>query len=126
MRLQPLTVLLVGLSICPWARAADAPKPLVFCAEPAAMPRTGKAADGAPRGLDIAVAKLLCRELGRPFEIHWCANPSCSRRCLREKRCDVILGQPFDDTAGKDIAWSVPYAGAQFGLVVATDAKGVQ
>src|SRR5207244_371963 len=31
------------------------PKTLTFCAEPAAMPRTGKAADSSPQGLDIAV-----------------------------------------------------------------------
>src|SRR5213592_1359733 len=100
------------------ARAEDKPKPLVFCAEPAAMPRTGKATDGAPQGLDVAVARLVCKKLSRTFEVHWCASPLCSRNCLREKRCDVILGHPLDEGAPKDIAWSVPYAGAQFGLVV--------
>lgn len=107
------------------ARAADNPKPLVFCAEPAAMPRTGKAADGTPEGLDLALAQLLCKKLGRPCEVHWCASAQCSRNCLRENRCDVILGQPFDEGAPKDVAWSVPYAGSQFGLVVARGTKDV-
>src|SRR5881227_179247 len=77
--------------------AKDKPKPLVFCAEPAAMPRTGKATDGTPQGLDVAVARLVCKKLGRTFEVHWCASPLCSRNCLREKRCDVILGHPLDE-----------------------------
>jgi polar amino acid transport system substrate-binding protein len=83
------------------------------------MPRTGKAADGSPQGLDVALAKLICRKLGRPFEIHWCTSPACSLRCLAEKRCDVILGHPLEDSPPKDRGWSVPYAGSQFGLVVA-------
>src|SRR4051812_43934170 len=94
------------------ARAEDKPKPLVFCAEPAAMPRTGKGADGSPKGLDVAVARLICKQLGGLFEVHWCASPACSRRCLRDKNCDVILGHPHDEGAPKDIAWSVPYAGS--------------
>jgi ABC-type amino acid transport substrate-binding protein len=107
-------------------RADEKPKPLTFCAEPAAMPRTGKATDGSPKGLDVAVARLICAKLGRPLEIHWCSSPSCSRSCLREARCDVILGHPHDDGAPKDIAWSVPYAGSQFGLVVPRDVKGIR
>src|SRR3954451_23912274 len=99
------------------ARADDKPKALTFCAEPAAMPRTGKATDDSPRGLDVAVARLVCKRLGRPVAVHWCANPRCSRNCLREGRCDVILGHPLDEGAPRDIAWSVPYAGGQFGLV---------
>lgn len=110
----------------PPARAEEKPKPLTFCAEPAAMPRTGKETDGSPKGLDIAVARLICQKLGRPFEVHWCASPSCSRRCLRDKNCDVILGHPHDEGAPKDIAWSVPYAGSQFSLVLASRAKGVR
>jgi polar amino acid transport system substrate-binding protein len=105
--------------------AEDKPKPLVFCAEPAAMPRTGKI-DGEARGLDVAVARLICQKLGRPFEVHWCSSPSCSRRCLREKNCDVILGHPHDEGAPRDIAWSVPYAGSQFGLVVQKDARDIR
>ena len=114
------------LGLLPPARAEDKPKPLTFCAEPAAMPRTGKATDGSPQGLDVAVARLICKKLGRPLEIHWCASPSCSRKCLREGRCDVILGHPFDTGGPKDIAWSVPYAGSRFGLVVPREAKGVR
>jgi polar amino acid transport system substrate-binding protein len=108
------------------ARGDEKPKPLTFCAEAAAMPRTGKTTDGDPQGLDVAVARLVCEKLGRTFEVHWCASPSCSRKCLREGRCDVILGHPLDEGAPKDIGWSVPYAGSQFGLVVAKDAKGIK
>src|SRR5437763_1901150 len=89
------------------ALAEEKPKPLTFCAEPAALPRTGKV-DGEARGLDMAVARLICQKLGRPFEVHWCASPACSRRCLREKNCEVILGHPLDEGAPRDIAWSVP------------------
>jgi ABC-type amino acid transport substrate-binding protein len=100
-------------------------KNLVVCAEPAAMPRTGKDTDGKPQGLDLALAELVARSLGRKLEVHWCVSPVCSRRCLREGRCDLILGHPHDPDGAKDIAWSVPYAGAQFGLVIAKNAKGI-
>ena len=119
-------VLLLGIPASLPVLAEEKPKPLVFCAEPVAMPRTGKATDGSPRGLDMAVGRLICKNLGRTFEVHWCSSASCSRRCLREKRCDVILGHPLDEGAPKDIAWSVPYAGSQFGLVVTRDAKGIR
>jgi polar amino acid transport system substrate-binding protein len=107
-------------------RGEEKPKVLIFCAEATAMPRTGKAADGSPQGLDVAVARLVCEQLGRTFEIHWCANPACSRNCLHEKRCDVILGHPLDEGAPKEIAWSVPYAGSQFGLVVTRETQGIR
>src|SRR4051812_24132794 len=81
------------------ARAEEKPQPLTFCAEETSMPRTGMEANGTPKGLDVAVARLLCAKLGRSFEAHWCANPTCARRCLREKRCDVILGHPLDEGA---------------------------
>jgi polar amino acid transport system substrate-binding protein len=123
-----ITVVPMVLSVwvASFAYSEEKPKPLTFCAEPAAMPRTGKATDGAAQGLDVAVAKLICQKLGRPFEVHWCASPSCSRNCLREAKCDVILGHPHDDGAPKDIAWSVPYAGSQFGLVVPRDTKDIR
>jgi ABC-type amino acid transport substrate-binding protein len=90
------------------------------------MPRTGKTPDGKPQGLDLAVAELLARSLGRRLEVHWCASPACSRKCLREGRCDVILGQPHDPDGPRDIAWSVPYAGSHFGLVISKSATGIR
>src|SRR5438876_11366117 len=99
-------------------------KPLTFCAEPAALPRTSKTLDGKADGLDVAVAQLLGKALGRKVEFHWCASAACSWRCLAAGRCDVVLGQPQDSGPPRDLAWSVPYAGSQFGLVVPQDAKG--
>lgn len=90
------------------------------------MPRTGKAADGSPEGLDVAVAQMLCKHLGRRLEIHWCAGVACARNCLREGRCDVVLGQPHDPTGWPEAGWSVPYAGSQFGLVVPQGAEGIR
>jgi polar amino acid transport system substrate-binding protein len=78
----------------------------------------GKTPDGQAEGLDAALAKRLGRRLGRKVEIHWCGSAMCSRNCLRERRCDVILGQPHEAGPPRDLAWSVPYAGSQFGLVV--------
>ncbi|HEV3004342.1 MAG TPA: transporter substrate-binding domain-containing protein [Pirellulales bacterium] len=117
--------LLSSLDVPP-ARADEKPKVLAFCAEPTAMPRSGKDADGSPRGLDVAIAQMLCRKLGRDFEIHWCASAACSRNCLRSRRCDLILGHPLDEGAPKEIAWSVPYAGCQFGLVVPRGEHGIR
>src|SRR5258708_4565425 len=89
------TILLGPLDLAP-VRAQEKAQILTFCAEPSAMPRTGKDVDGSPRGLDVAVAQMVCRKLGRQLEIHWCASPACSRNCLRTGRCDVILGHPID------------------------------
>jgi ABC-type amino acid transport substrate-binding protein len=125
-RSLPFAAILAGILFAQPLAAQNKPKPLVFCAEPATMPRTGKATDGSPHGLDMAMAKLICKELGRPFEVHWCSSPACSRKCLREGRCDVILGHPLDEGGPKDIGWSVPYAGSQFGLVVPREAKGIR
>lgn len=122
-------VLVVFASLAPLGspsiHAADRPPDLTFCAAEDAMPRTGMEANGTPKGLDYAVARLICKKLGRSLEAHWCANDACARRCLREKSCDVILGYPFDEGAPRDIAWSVPYAGSMFGLVVPRQSKGV-
>lgn len=121
-----MTLLTLGWVAPPPLRAAEKPKVLLVCAEPAAMPRTGKAPDGTPQGVDLALAEALAAAMGRKLEIHWCASRNCSRACLREGRCDVILGHPQESDGPKDIAWSVPYAGAQFGLVVAKDATGIR
>jgi polar amino acid transport system substrate-binding protein len=106
-------------------RAETEPKPLVFCAVPASMPRADKAPDGTPLGLEPALAQLLGRSLGRKIEFHWCTSAVCSRTCLREGRCDVVLGLPHDPGPPRDLAWSVPYAGSHFGLVVSRDTKDV-
>src|SRR5947209_5076743 len=76
-RVAPALILLGCLVDSVPARAEGRPKALTFCAEPAAMPRTGKATDDSPRGLDVAVARLVCKKMGRPFAVHWCANPRC-------------------------------------------------
>ena len=91
---------------------------LVVCALPAGMPRTGRAQDQSPKGLDLAVAQLVSRQLERELEVHWCASAACSWNCLPERRCDVVLGLPHGSGPAKEVAWSVPYAGSQFGLVV--------
>ena len=90
------------------------------------MPRTGKAADGSPQGLDLAVAQLVAAELQRPLEVHWCASAACSWRCLAEKRCDMAIGQPHDSGPARDVAWSNPYSGSRFGLVVQEQTTGIR
>jgi polar amino acid transport system substrate-binding protein len=104
---------------------AEEEKPLIFCAVPASMPRSDKSPDGKPQGIDAALAERLGRRLARKVEFHWCANAACSRRCLSEGRCDVIFGQPHEAGPPRDLAWSVPYAGSQFGLVVPREALDV-
>lgn len=106
--------------------ATDKKPPLVVCAVPDAMPRTGRAADGSPQGLDVAVAQLLAAELGRTLEVHWCASAACSWNCVRDRRCDVVIGQPHGSGPVREIAWSIPYSGSRFGLVVAQDTKDIR
>jgi ABC-type amino acid transport substrate-binding protein len=101
-------------------------KTLTVCAVPASMPRMGKTADGTPQGLDVAVLQSVGRRLGRPIEFHWCAGAECAWHCLPEGRCDLVIGQPIDSGPPREVAWSVPYAGARFGLVVPRDAPGVR
>jgi polar amino acid transport system substrate-binding protein len=112
----PFAIALLA-TLAPPAPAAEE-KPLTFCAVPDSMPRTGKTPDGKPEGLDAALAQRLGRRLGRKVEFHWCGSAACSRECLRKGRCDVILGQPHEAGPPRELAWSVPYAGSQFGLVV--------
>ncbi|HTU19515.1 MAG TPA: transporter substrate-binding domain-containing protein [Gemmataceae bacterium] len=125
-----LSVLLFTLSPCHLvtlsSARAEEEKPLIFCAVPASMPRIGKTPDGQPEGLDAALAKRLGHRLGRKVEFHWCGSSACSRNCLREGRCDVILGQPHEAGPPRDLAWSVPYARSQFGLVVPREVKDVR
>jgi polar amino acid transport system substrate-binding protein len=116
---------LVVLGVASSARAAEE-KPLIFCAVPASMPRIGKTPDGQAEGLDAGLAKQLGRRLGRKIEFHWCGSTACSHKCLREGRCDVILGQPHEAGPPRDLAWSVPYAGSQFGLVIPREAADVR
>ncbi|MHB1561065.1 MAG: substrate-binding periplasmic protein [Isosphaeraceae bacterium] len=104
----------------------DGSKALVVCAVPASMPRTDRAPDGKPRGLDTAVAEAVARVLKRPVEFHWCASPECSWHCLPEERCDIVVGQPLDSGPPRGVAWSVPYAGARFALVVPRDGPAVR
>jgi len=104
---------------------ADSSKVLTVCAIPASMPRTGKAPDGTPKGLDVAVVERVGRILGRTIEFHWCASSQCAWHCLPAGRCDVVLGQPHEPGPPRDVAWSVPYAGAQFGLVAPRNSPGL-
>jgi polar amino acid transport system substrate-binding protein len=115
-----LLLLMVGMAVVASSPAFgdDASKPLVVCAVPAALPRTGRAPDGTPRGLDVALVQRLGQGLGRTVEFHWCASAECSWHCLPTGRCDVVIGQPLGSAPSREVAWSVPYAGAQFGLVV--------
>jgi len=104
----------------------SSPKVLTACALPASMPRTGKAPDGTPQGIDVAVAEQVGRVLDRTIEFHWCASAQCSWSCLPEGRCDIVIGLPRDSGPTREVAWSVPYAGAQFGLVVPSESREVQ
>jgi ABC-type amino acid transport substrate-binding protein len=127
-----LAILLNGFAIAysadPEAKtpAADKKKPLVVCAVPDGMPHTGRAEDGLPQGLDIAVARLVAVELGRALEVHWCASAACSWRCVHEKRCEVVIGQPHGSGPAREIAWSSPYSGSRFGLVVHQETRGIR
>ena len=108
-------------------RGADEPRPasktLTICAIPESMPRMGKDSNGKPVGLDVAVVERLAKILERPTEFHWCASAQCAWNCLPAGRCDVVIGQPQDSGPAHDVAWSVPYAIAQFGLVVPSNSR---
>jgi ABC-type amino acid transport substrate-binding protein len=106
--------------------AAVPTKALTVCAIPASMPRADKTPDGSPQGLDVAVAQHVGRILGRGVEFHWCASAECAWNCLPAGRCEMIVGLPIASGPQHVAAWSVPYAGAQFGLVVPIEPGGVR
>jgi polar amino acid transport system substrate-binding protein len=124
------------LSLLSFAIAADPPakiasndntkNPLVVCAVPDAMPHTARAEDDSPQGVDLAVVQLVAAELGRPLEIHWCASAACSWKCVQEKRCDVVAGHPHGSGPAREVAWSIPYSGSRFGLVIHRDTTGIR
>jgi polar amino acid transport system substrate-binding protein len=99
-------------------------KVLTICAVPDSMPRMGKTPEGKPIGLDVTVVEQVARILGRRIEYHWCAGAQCAWNCLPAGRCDVVIGQPQGSGPARQVAWSVPYAGARFGLVVSRDHRG--
>ena len=101
-------------------------QPLVVCAVPDAMPRTGRAEDDTPRGLDVAVAQRVAQELDREIEWHWCASDSCSWNCLENNRCDMVIGQPQGSRPPIGVSWSIPYSGSRFGFVVHQKEKGIR
>ena len=68
------------------------------------MPRTGKASDGSPQGLDVAVVQRVARILGRKVDFHWCANAECGWSCLPAGRCDMVVGQPLEFRAAASAA----------------------
>ena len=100
-------------------------KVLTVCAIPASMPRSDKAPDGAPRGIDATIARHLGRMMRRTVEFHWCANAGCAWNCLPAGRCDMVVGLPQDSGPRSVAAWSVPYAGAKFSLVIPPDSQGI-
>ncbi len=74
----------------------------------------------------MAVAQRVGRILGRTIEFHWCANAGVrlalpARRPLRRGARPAARLR-----AAASVAWSVPYAGAQFGLVVPRESDGVR
>ena len=98
-------------------------KVLTICAIPGSMPRMDKTVDGKPVGLDVTVVERLAKILERPIEFHWCASAQCAWNCLPAGRCDVVIGQPQGSGPAREVAWSVPYAAAQFSLVVPSNSQ---
>ncbi len=109
--------------------ASAAGEKLVVCVDPEAMPRTGRAADGTAEGVDIAVAKQVGQRLGRPVEFLWRPGAVAWKQ-LADGDCDLVMGQPEGADAAccggnPEALWSQPYSGSRFGLVIASDARGV-
>lgn len=98
---------------------------LQFCFSDSAMPRSGRATDGSPQGVDVAVARRIAAHLQRSVELHWCGSDDCRLNSLRAGSCDVVIGLPHESVKSSDIAWTAPYASGKFGLLVNRDEAGV-
>jgi polar amino acid transport system substrate-binding protein len=105
-------------------KSRGAGRVLTICAIPDSMPRMGKNAKSEPAGLDVALIERVAKILERPIEFHWCASAGCAWNCLPAGRCDVVIGQPQGSGPVREVAWSVPYAAAGFGLVVPKSSRG--
>ena len=73
-RCRLIVLLSSWLLIAAAVRAEEAA--LRFCVCSDALPRAGKSADGKLTGIDVAVAELLAKQLGRKCEFHACASDS--------------------------------------------------
>ena len=106
------------------AAARSSRRRLTVCAVPAVDAPDRQGAGRHAQGSTSPWRSTWAAVLGRTIEFHWCASAECAWNCLPEGRCDVVLGQPHDSGPPREVAWSVPYAGGQFGLVVPRDAHG--
>lgn len=122
---------LVSLAAQADAQTARAAEPLRVCADPDAMPRTGRDEDGKPQGVDVAVARLIGRRLNRPVTFVW-HGQAAAWKLLLDGKCDLVIGQAEGADVvccgggSERIAWSRPYAGGRFGLVVPRDRQSAR
>ena len=96
---------------------------LRFCVCTNALPRAGKTADGTLAGVDVAVAELLAKQLGRKCEFHACASDACRLKNLKSGKCDVVIGLPHKSDSSSEFIWTQPYASDKFGLVACRRAR---
>lgn len=87
--------LLIGLGLSCLAlipvRAADAPRELAVCADPAALPYSNQRLEG----FENRIARLLADDLGATLRFTWnMQRRGFLRRTLQSGECDVVIGVP--------------------------------
>lgn len=106
---------------------------LIACADPYTFPYAAQNTD--PPGFDIEIIREIAKRGGMSLEMHWAdtgtrgGTSRAFRNSILKKRCDVFLGlsdSGDDDMLMGQLAFTKPYLGLGYVLVVQGKAEGMK
>jgi ABC-type amino acid transport substrate-binding protein len=145
MTLSGLALLLMMMAIAARAQVADpdeitdtlerskAKGKLIACADPYNFPYAAQSTD--PPGFDIEIIREIAKRGGMSLEMYWADTATrggtsrAFRNSILRKRCDVFLGlsdSGDDDMLMGQLAFTKPYLGLGYVLVVQGKAEGMK
>jgi len=145
MTLSGLALLLMMMAISARAQVADpdeitdtlerskAKGKLIACADPYNFPYAAQSSD--PPGFDIEIIREIAKRGGMSLEMYWADTATrggtsrAFRNSILRKRCDVFLGlsdSGDDDMLMGQLAFTKPYLGLGYVLVVQGKAEGMK
>ena len=145
MTLSGLALLLMMMAISARAQVADpdeitdtlerskAKGKLIACADPYNFPYAAQSTD--PPGFDIEIIREIAKRGGMSLEMYWADTATrggtsrAFRNSILRKRCDVFLGlsdSGDDDMLMGQLAFTKPYLGLGYVLVVQGKAEGMK
>jgi len=145
MTLSGLALLLMMMAMSARAQVADpdeitdtlerskAKGKLIACADPYNFPYAAQSTD--PPGFDIEIIREIAKRGGMSLEMYWADTATrggtsrAFRNSILRKRCDVFLGlsdSGDDDMLMGQLAFTKPYLGLGYVLVVQGKAEGMK